>query len=386
MTVAGLPIAIEYPAGSTKLGEDDAGKKWARVYLLDYGFIEGGPNSIDGETMDVYVGPHHDALYVYVVNQLKKDGSLDEHKCMLGFRDQSEALEGYLRHYPAGWEKDRVQSVKTLTVEEFKRWIKGSGVTKAAAMKVARPEQFDTPAFKAWFGDSKVVDSEGRPLRVFHGTARDFDTFDMGQQNSNYNGSWRFRGREGFFFASHPDEAEDVAYWAEAYNDPLTPSTRGLAGANIKPVYLSIQNPYVRKSGGAWTQIWYDNNWQELQAKCKAKGCDGIIIVGTGKAAGRMMYVVFSPAQIKSALANTGTFDFSNPRITASAPEMAVVHEVLAAAEAGAWRQDPEDLLKQSSTWARTAPHWTARRQASVRKRVVLALDEHLAERARTTA
>lgn len=35
----------------------------------------------------------------------------------------------------------------------------------------------DTPAFKAWFGDSKVVDDQGNPLPVYHGTRRAFDRF-----------------------------------------------------------------------------------------------------------------------------------------------------------------------------------------------------------------
>jgi hypothetical protein len=32
----------------------------------------------------------------------------------------------------------------------------------------------DTPAFKQWFKDSKVVDKKGDPLVVYHGTAYDF--------------------------------------------------------------------------------------------------------------------------------------------------------------------------------------------------------------------
>ena len=35
-----------------------------------------------------------------------------------------------------------------------------------------------TPAFRRWFGESKVVDAEGRPLVVFHGTGATFDAFD----------------------------------------------------------------------------------------------------------------------------------------------------------------------------------------------------------------
>jgi hypothetical protein len=35
-----------------------------------------------------------------------------------------------------------------------------------------------TKAFKAWFGKSKVVDEDGKPRVVYHGTTGDFDTFD----------------------------------------------------------------------------------------------------------------------------------------------------------------------------------------------------------------
>lgn len=31
------------------------------------------------------------------------------------------------------------------------------------------PAQWAAPAFRAWFGDSKVVDAAGNPLRVYHG-------------------------------------------------------------------------------------------------------------------------------------------------------------------------------------------------------------------------
>ena len=35
-----------------------------------------------------------------------------------------------------------------------------------------------TKDFKDWFGDSKVVDKEGKPLVVYHGTKKKFDIFD----------------------------------------------------------------------------------------------------------------------------------------------------------------------------------------------------------------
>lgn len=169
--IQGFPIAIEFPAGSTKLGEDDQGNKWARLYLLDYGFIEGGPCSTDGETMDVYVGPHHGADYVYVVNQLRKDGSLDEHKVMMGFHSQEEALRGYLQHYPADWAETRVSSVKPMSIMEFRKWLAGPGVMKAAKLKTAasmpqvkkiRSLRTDEGRFSVW-----DIDAEHRRPDMF---------------------------------------------------------------------------------------------------------------------------------------------------------------------------------------------------------------------------
>lgn len=38
--------------------------------------------------------------------------------------------------------------------------------------------QESTPEFIEWFGDSKVVDAQGNPMRLYHGTVHDFDSFD----------------------------------------------------------------------------------------------------------------------------------------------------------------------------------------------------------------
>ena len=43
--------------------------------------------------------------------------------------------------------------------------------------------QVATPEFKRWFGDSKVVDRDGEPLVVYHGTEDDFTVFDPWKTN-----------------------------------------------------------------------------------------------------------------------------------------------------------------------------------------------------------
>ena len=67
----------------------------------------------------------------------------------------------------------------------------------------------DTPEFKKWFGASKVVDAEGKPLVVYHGTARDFKKFDPLRVGKN----WGRVGGDtfGLFFTTSTSEAEHNA-------------------------------------------------------------------------------------------------------------------------------------------------------------------------------
>lgn len=59
-----------------------------------------------------------------------------------------------------------------------------------------------TPAFKQWFGNSAVVDDDGNPLDVYHGTTHDFEVFDIKKTYKEaYVGG-------GFYFSSNPKDAE----------------------------------------------------------------------------------------------------------------------------------------------------------------------------------
>ena len=50
-----------------------------------------------------------------------------------------------------------------------------------------RPKPWQTPQFKSWFGDSKIVNRDGTPKRVMHGTTHEFDQFTM---NKAYEEGW----------------------------------------------------------------------------------------------------------------------------------------------------------------------------------------------------
>lgn len=172
-----------------------------------------------------------------------------------------------------------------------------------------RQRQIDTQAFKRWFGDSKVVDGNGEPLMVYHGTSGAFDTFKT--------------GRGGMIFA-----AENQSY-AKQY------------GSNVMPVYVRIErladldndpealrvaidnfneSNFRNTEDGASAEFdpVTDETWELTESPTfaeamQAAGYDGAAFSEGGER-GRA-YSVFNPNQIKSATGNTGTFDPANPDI-----------------------------------------------------------------------
>jgi len=59
-----------------------------------------------------------------------------------------------------------------------------TGKVSASSYPASRIKAPDTPAFKQWFGKSKIVDAKGNPLVLYHGTARDITEFKPKQANA----------------------------------------------------------------------------------------------------------------------------------------------------------------------------------------------------------
>jgi len=182
-----------------------------------------------------------------------------------------------------------------------------------ASYQLKKP-QTGTPEFKKWFGDSKVVDENGKPLVVYHGTPdASFTEF-----KSEYKGTRTNHNPEdvGFHFTNDPalSDAYSKAYLVESYTiykkmfpeDTPTALLNDMGTApGTYPIYLSIQNPLV-------VDVSKQIN-KSLIDQAKADGYDGII-AGAGK--NKNEYVAFKPTQIKSAIANRGTFNVDNPNIS----------------------------------------------------------------------
>ena len=216
-------------------------------------------------------------------------------------------------------------------------------------------------AFKRWFGDSKVVDGQGKPLVVYHGTDKDFTTFDAEKPKT----SGAMHGK-GFYFAD--------AATASSYSD--APSGGGL----VMPVYLKMERPFIGKLtakdiallrkempefDAAYKKFVAEEGTDEytpsierlgvlsgnrnefIQKALRAAGYDGRIVTDEPSAPWTdpdTEYVVFEPTQIKSATGNRGTYDPTSPNILFSRnlPTAARVADNLIAKERG-WVQNLKD-------------------------------------------
>lgn len=162
----------------------------------------------------------------------------------------------------------------------------------------------ETAEFQVWFGDSKVVDANGKPLVVYHGTDQSFFAFDRSKISSRTGDG---ASHLGFYFSSN----KQVATYFTDGND-----VNGLM-----LVYLSIANPYRMTADEfeANMSAMDAEEAQDIRASLERDGHDGII-VGQGAGGGFIdsdgeTYIVFRPEQVKSAISNNDQFDPDNTDI-----------------------------------------------------------------------
>lgn len=116
----GLEIAIENPAGSVR-----EGKGWRTKMKYDYGYVCRS-GAVDGDEVDVYLGPELDkAPTVYVVHQRKYGDwkKYDEDKAMLGFSSEAAARAAYLEHYD---DPRFLGPITAMPVDEFVEKVKAT--------------------------------------------------------------------------------------------------------------------------------------------------------------------------------------------------------------------------------------------------------------------
>ncbi|MEG1544159.1 MAG: hypothetical protein RR382_06490, partial [Tannerellaceae bacterium] len=100
--IDGHNITIENPKGSVRSGVDASGKEWSVEMNYTYGYIKGTKGK-DGDHIDIFLSDNPTNGNVFVVDQVNKDGSFDEHKVMYGFESIDDAREAYMSNYEKGW-------------------------------------------------------------------------------------------------------------------------------------------------------------------------------------------------------------------------------------------------------------------------------------------
>lgn len=82
-----------------------------------YGYIK-RTTGADQEQIDTYVGKNPESEKVYIVDQINQgNGSFDEHKVMMGFDTQEEAVAAYQSNFDKGW---KVGPVKEMSKDQLK--------------------------------------------------------------------------------------------------------------------------------------------------------------------------------------------------------------------------------------------------------------------------
>lgn len=182
-------------------------------------------------------------------------------------------------------------------------------------------------------GMSKVVDENGEPLVVYHGSPHVFTVFDVERSGENFNRSREDGGL--LFFSSLPETAEDVLHDLEG----RFPGT-GLESARLYACFMRLRRPFTLDLGDASQRPFSDEGVPESvkgspmawylfphelrrgfdEGNAHGAGYDGIVLKGRNAYDGspEVWGMATDSRQVKSAADNRGTFDSENPDITFS--------------------------------------------------------------------
>jgi hypothetical protein len=234
----------------------------------------------------------------------------------------------------------------------------------------------DTPEFKRFFGDSKIVDADGNPRVMYHGTARDITAFKPKQAGAIFLTddpafAERFSKDSIEWMTKHPGEfltqnqinegkARAIAAIRKDYKtlpegkvmidsikggESFTPEAQEYlskaykemmpSGPNIIPAYVRAEKPFDYESKEDINKLKQTNAGKKLdfmdffaidigawgsiespkvQGAIKEAGFDSFYVQERGK----KNLAVYEPSQIKSATGNEGTYDINNPDIRKS--------------------------------------------------------------------
>jgi len=200
-----------------------------------------------------------------------------------------------------------------------------------------------TDEFKAWFGDwindsdnsSKVVDNNGEPLVVYHGTTKNFNIFEIVDRIKP---DWKIREYGVYFSDSYstakeysfekPEENVEYVEWCEKLDklkaeqdwngweklylygkDIYKPTPKIINTKSIKVMecFLNIRKPHIKNGNG---KHWF-NMFKNIVDIALDNNNDGIICTNVIEVYDDVQntYVAFKPNQIKLADGTNTSFN-----------------------------------------------------------------------------
>lgn len=153
--------------------------------------------------------------------------------------------------------------------------------------------------FWKWFSGSKIVDSNDNPLILYHGSKTKFDTFKTSTHIGNQGETDQIPG---IYFT---DNKTAASFYSLADDERF-----------IKPVYLSIKNPYYADNMLGLKKELDVEKSKDITFILKDLGYDGLIVEKGFYSYGGpfILYLAFYPEQIKS-IKNDGSWDINDPNI-----------------------------------------------------------------------
>lgn len=203
----------------------------------------------------------------------------------------------------------RKTSVKVFDISQALRdGVLGKGIALFQTGREAK--------LKQWFGNSKVVDADGKPLVMYHGTLKaGFTEFSPDKAGSSTDAGWLGKA---FYFT---DSTELANLYAGAEDNIDLPQYR----SGIYPVYLKMENPldlrkyrpfspeneaYLVSLFGEQTGKYLnkhmgtdltDRQATDISRMLQSKGYDGVLAnIMQGDGSYKLEAAVFKPEQIKS--------------------------------------------------------------------------------------
>lgn len=169
--------------------------------------------------------------------------------------------------------------------------------------KPIHPTEKGIRNFWEWFGDSKVVDEQGRPKVVYHGTGKDFEEFRPRTGGAVWFALDKNYARK--YFSALPGANNKVIPAYLRSNTPLTVDMEGNSSLPIGSKKLKGVLNYARRI-------------EDVVGVANQQGHDSVLFENREKTVegySSEEYAVFEPNQIKSAVGNTGDFSGGDNRI-----------------------------------------------------------------------